>query len=84
VIKGILLSGRAAILQLKATPTDDPLFGHGTIRADGRVVHDMHVFQVKSPAKSKELWDYYTLLRTIPGDQAFRPMAGGNCKLSPA
>jgi branched-chain amino acid transport system substrate-binding protein len=74
-------SGLAAIEQMKATPTDDPLFGKGRVRQDGRVIHDMHLFEVKSAAESKEPWDYYTHKRTIPAEQAFRPMDQGGCKL---
>ena len=74
-------SGRAAIAQMKATPTDDPLFGKGRVRDDGRVIHAMYLFEVKSPAQSKEPWDYYTLKRTIPAEQAFRPMDQGGCPL---
>ena len=74
-------SGRAAIAQMKAMPTDDPLFGKGKVRVDGRVIHDMYLFEVKSPAQSKEPWDYYTLKRTIPADQAFRPLSMGGCPL---
>jgi branched-chain amino acid transport system substrate-binding protein len=74
-------SGRAAVEQMKATPTDDPLFGKGKVRIDGRVIHDMYLFEVKSPAQSKEPWDYYTLRRTIPADQAFRPLDQGGCAL---
>jgi branched-chain amino acid transport system substrate-binding protein len=77
-------SGRAAIAHMKATPTDDPLFGQGTIRADGRKLHPMYLFEVKSPADSKYPWDYYKLLRTIPADEAFRPLAAGHCSMVPA
>ena len=62
-------------------PTDDPIFGKGRVRQDGRVIHDMHLFEVKSPAESKEPWDYYQHKRTIPAEQAFRPMDQGGCKL---
>jgi len=65
---------------LKATPTDD-LFGKGYIRRDGRKIHDMHLFEVKTPAESKYPYDYYKLIRTIPGEQAFRPMDKGGCPL---
>ena len=74
-------SGRAAIEQMKAMPTNDPLFGDGKVRQDGRVIHDMYLFEVKSPAESKEPWDYYTLKRTIPAEQAFRPIDQGGCPL---
>jgi branched-chain amino acid transport system substrate-binding protein len=66
---------------MKATPTDDALFGKGVIRADGRMVHDMYLFEVKTPAESKYPYDYYKLVRTIPGDEAFRPMDKGGCPL---
>jgi branched-chain amino acid transport system substrate-binding protein len=66
---------------MKAMPTDDPLFGKGTIRADGRKIHPMYLFAVKSPAESKGPWDYYKLVSTIPPEQAFRPLAEGGCPL---
>ncbi len=67
--------------KMKETPTDDPLFGKGQIRADGRKIHDMYLFQVKKPAESKGSWDLYKHLATIPADQAFRPMSEGGCPL---
>ena len=72
-------SGRAVIDQMKAMPTDDPLFGRGSVRKDGRAIHDMHLFEVKSPAESKEPWDYYNLRHTIPAADAFRPIYKGGC-----
>ncbi len=73
--------GAAAAAKMKAMPTDDPLFGRGTIRADGRKIHDMYLFEVKKPAESKGEWDLYKILETIPGDQVFRPLNDGNCPL---
>ena len=73
--------GAAVVAQMKATPTDDPLFGQGTIRADGRTIHDMYLFQVKSSQESKGPYDYYNLVSTIPGDQAFRPLSESVCPL---
>jgi branched-chain amino acid transport system substrate-binding protein len=73
--------GKAAIAKMKELPTDDPLFGKGTIRADGRKVHDMYLFEVKKPAESKAAWDYYKLRATIPAAEAFRPIEQGNCPL---
>jgi branched-chain amino acid transport system substrate-binding protein len=73
--------GKAVVAAMKAMPTDDPLFGKGTIRADGRKIHPMYLFQVKSPEESKGDWDYFRLLATIPAEQAFRPMSEGNCPL---
>ena len=73
--------GTKVIAQMKAMPTDDPLFGKGTIRADGRKIHTAYLFEAKKPAESKAPYDYYHLRATIPADQAFRPMADGDCPL---
>ena len=67
--------------KLKSTPMDDPLFGKGYVRKDGRKMHDMHLFEVKKPEESKGPWDYYKLVRTIPAEEAFRPMDKGGCPL---
>lgn len=73
--------GKAVVAKMKELPTDDPLFGKGQVRADGRKIHDMYLFEVKKPEESKGPWDYYKLLVTIPADKAFRPLAEGNCPL---
>jgi branched-chain amino acid transport system substrate-binding protein len=73
--------GTKVIAKMKETPTDDPLFGKGTIRADGRKIHPMYLFEVKKPAESKGRWDYYKLRATIPAEEAFRPIAEGECPL---
>ena len=73
--------GTKVIAKMKEMPTDDPLFGKGTIRADGRKIHDMYLFEVKKPAESKAPWDYYKLRATIPAAQAFRPIDQGDCPL---
>ncbi|MCJ2013100.1 ABC transporter substrate-binding protein [Methylobacterium sp. J-076] len=73
--------GAATVAKMKAMPTDDPLFGKGVVRADGRKIHDMYLFEVKKPAESKGEWDLYNKLETIPGDQVFRPLGDGNCSL---
>ena len=73
--------GKAVVAAMKAMPTDDPLFGQGSIRPDGRKLHPMYLYQVKSPAESKGAWDYLKTIATIPADQAFRPLAEGNCPL---
>jgi branched-chain amino acid transport system substrate-binding protein len=73
--------GAKVIAKMKEMPTDDPLFGKGTIRADGRKVHDMFLYEVKKPAESKGAWDYYKLRSTIPAAQAFRPVDQGECPL---
>jgi branched-chain amino acid transport system substrate-binding protein len=69
------------VAKMKATPTDDPLFGHGQIRQDGRHIHDMYLFEVKKPAESKGEWDLYKKLATIEAADAFRPLADGHCPL---
>jgi branched-chain amino acid transport system substrate-binding protein len=73
--------GKAVVAKMKAIPTDDPLFGKGTIRADGRQIHPMYLYEVKKPSESKGPWDYYKLVKEIPADQAFRPLAQGECPL---
>ena len=69
------------IAKMKEMPTDDPLFGKGTVRADGRKIHPMYLFEVKKPAESKGPWDYYKVRATIPADEAFRPVDQGDCPL---
>jgi branched-chain amino acid transport system substrate-binding protein len=72
---------KAVMAKMKEMPSEDPLFGKGEIRQDGRHVHDMYLFQVKNAADSKGAWDYYNVLATIPADKAFRPLADGKCPL---
>ncbi|MGB6055004.1 MAG: ABC transporter substrate-binding protein [Burkholderiaceae bacterium] len=67
--------------KMKATPVNDMFAKNGQIRADGRMVHDMYVYQVKKPSESKYPWDYYTLKAVIPAEQAFRPLSEGGCPL---
>jgi branched-chain amino acid transport system substrate-binding protein len=66
---------------MQRIPADDDAFGHGSVRKDGRAIHEFHLFQVKSPAESKGPWDDYKLITTVPAVEAFRPMAGGGCYL---
>jgi len=73
--------GKAVVAKMKEMPTDDKLFGKGTVRADGRKIHPMYLFEVKTPAESKGPWDYYKLRATIPAEEAFRPMSEGGCPL---
>jgi branched-chain amino acid transport system substrate-binding protein len=73
--------GAKVVAKMKEMPTDDPLFGKGVIRADGRKIHPAYLFEVKSPAESKYPWDYYKLIATIPADEAFRPLAQSECPL---
>ena len=73
--------GTKVIAQMKKMPTDDPLFGKGTVRADGRKIHPVYLVEVKKPSESKAPYDYYKIRATIPADQAFRPLADGGCPL---
>jgi branched-chain amino acid transport system substrate-binding protein len=73
--------GKAVVDQMKKMPGKDDLFGSGTVRQDGRYLHNMYLFEVKKPEDSKEPWDYYTLVDTIPADRAFRPIDKGGCLL---
>jgi branched-chain amino acid transport system substrate-binding protein len=73
--------GAKVVAKMKELPTDDTLFGKGSIRADGRKIHPAYLFEVKKPAESKGPWDYYKLIGTTPGDQAFRPLSESACPL---
>ncbi len=73
--------GKTAVAEMKKLPTDDPLFGKGTIRVDGRKIHPAYLFQVKKPEESKHPGDFYDLRATIPADEAFRPLKDDNCPL---
>lgn len=73
--------GAAVVKKMKEMPTEDKLFGKGQVRADGRHIHPMYLFEVKKPEESKGAWDYYKVRATIPADQAFRPLKDGGCPL---
>ena len=73
--------GAKIVAKMKEMPTDDPLFGKGSIRVDGRKIHPAYLVEVKKPAESKGEWDYYKIVSTIPGDEAFRPLKDGGCPL---
>jgi branched-chain amino acid transport system substrate-binding protein len=73
--------GTKVIAKMKEMPTDDPLFGKGSVRVDGRKIHPAYLVEVKKPSESKGPWDYYKIRATIPADQAFRPLADGGCPL---
>jgi branched-chain amino acid transport system substrate-binding protein len=66
---------------MKANPTDDPLFGKGTVRQDGRKIHDAFLLEVKKPEESKAEWDLFKVLARVPADQVWRPLAEGKCPL---
>ncbi|UYN99788.1 MAG: ABC transporter substrate-binding protein [Devosia sp.] len=84
-LKGVEASGDKAtegvMDWMKSNPSSDPVFGEGELRADGRHIHDMYLFQVKTPDESTGEWDYYKLLATIPAEAAFRPLEDGGCAL---
>ncbi|HYL90088.1 MAG TPA: ABC transporter substrate-binding protein [Burkholderiales bacterium] len=73
--------GTKVIAEMKRLPTDDPLFGKGRVRQDGRKIHPAYLFEVKKPSESKYAYDYYKLRATIPAEQAFRPEKEGGCDL---
>jgi len=73
--------GKAVVAKMKEIPTDDPLFGKGTIRPDGRKLHPAYLYEVKKPSESKYFGDLYKVRATIPADEAFRPLKEGNCPL---
>jgi branched-chain amino acid transport system substrate-binding protein len=73
--------GKAVVDKMKELPTDDTLFGKGTIDPNGRKRHSMYVYQVKKPEESKGEWDLYKLIREVPADQAFRKPADSECPL---
>src|SRR6187200_1665774 len=80
-LKGNLSDGKAVVAQMKSMPTEDQLFGKGTIRPDGRKIHPAYLLEVKKPSDSKYPGDFYIVRATIPADQAFRPLKEGNCPL---
>jgi branched-chain amino acid transport system substrate-binding protein len=80
-LKGNVGDGKAVVAQMKSMPTDDPLFGKGTIRPDGRKIHPAYLLEVKKPEESKHPGDFYKVRATIPADEAFRPLKEGNCPL---
>jgi len=74
--------GRAVVAAMKAIPTDDKLFGEGTVRVDGRKMHPVYLLQTKTPAESKGEWDIFSIAGTVQADSAFRPLAEGHCSLA--
>lgn len=74
-------SGRATVAEMKRIPVEDDVLNHASIRADGRVVSDVYLFEVKAPAESHGEWDLYNLRATLGPDRAWRPMAEGGCSL---
>src|ERR1700712_677610 len=75
------IDGEAVLAQMRKHPIEDKLFGTVTVRQDGRAVHDMYTFRVKTPEESKSRWDLYKVLARVPGNEAFRPLNEGGCRL---
>ncbi len=75
-------SGRATVAQMKAMLTDDPLSAPGSVRSDGRKIHDTYIFQVKTPEESCYPSDYYRIVRRVPAAESIRPLAEGHCELT--
>ena len=73
--------GAKVVAKMKEMPTDDPLFGKGSIEPNGRTVHPAYLFEVKKPSESKAPWDYYKLVATIPANEAFTPLDKSTCPL---
>jgi branched-chain amino acid transport system substrate-binding protein len=73
--------GAKVVAKMKEMPTDDPLFGKGSIEPNGRAIHPAYLFEVKKPSESKGPWDYYKLVATIPADEAFTPLDKSTCPL---
>ena len=81
-VKAAGTTDAAAVMKvMKETPVNDMFAKNGKIREDGRMVHDMYLFEVKKPSESKARWDYYKLLATIPGSEAFQPLEASRCPL---
>src|SRR5246127_3838504 len=74
-------AGVKVVEKMKSIPTDDPLFGKGEIEPNGRAIHSAYLFEVKKPSESKAPWDFYKLVGTVPGDQAFTPLSESKCAL---
>ncbi|MDA9451219.1 MULTISPECIES: ABC transporter substrate-binding protein [unclassified Bradyrhizobium] len=73
--------GKAIVAKMKEMPTEDALFGKGTIREDGRKLHPAYLYEVKKPSESKAPWDYYKLVSIIPPEEAWAPLSGSKCAL---
>ena len=81
-VKAAGTTDAAAVMKMmKETPINDMFAKNGKIREDGRMIHDMYLFEVKKPSESKARWDDYKLLATIPGSEAFQPLEASRCPL---
>ncbi|MGE0752989.1 MAG: ABC transporter substrate-binding protein [Variibacter sp.] len=80
-LEGVVNDGAKVVAKMKQIPKDDPLFGKGIIRADGRAIHSVYLFQAKTPAESKGRWDLYKPIGALTGEDGWRPLAEGGCAL---
>ena len=71
----------AVMKKMKELPLEDQTGSHGYVRADGRVIRDMYLFEIKSPAESKYPWDYYRVIKTLPGETGYVPASESQCPL---
>lgn len=79
---GSVDDGRKIVTKMKELPTEDPLFGKGYIQSNGRKIHDVFIFKVKSPQESNHPWDYYSLVSTVPGKEAFLSVEQSGCHMA--
>lgn len=80
-LDGEVADGARTVAKMREVPKDDPLFGKGEIRVDGRAIHPVYLFQAKAPSESKGTWDLYKVVQAIPGEEGFRPLKEGGCPL---
>lgn len=76
-----IADANTVMAKMRELPINDVFTRNGKLREDGMMVHDMHLFQVKSPAESKYPWDYYKIVSTVPADKAFAPLSESACPL---
>ena len=82
-LKAVQASGTTEVIaKIREMPVNDFFAQNGVVRRDGRMVHDMYLAQVKTPVESKEPWDQFKILATVPGEKAFRPISEGGCPLA--
>jgi branched-chain amino acid transport system substrate-binding protein len=72
---------KAVVAKMRDMPIHDFFADHGQLRIDGRMVHELYLVEVKKPEESRYPWDYYKIVQTIPGEEAFRPIGDGDCPL---
>jgi branched-chain amino acid transport system substrate-binding protein len=73
--------GITVVKKMREIPISDPIVRNARLREDGRMIHDIYLLRVKTPAEVKEPWDYLAIMHSVPGERAFRSMAEGGCPL---